>query len=82
MYDSGRISLSAKREHLRRTKNITVAVSERTYYDARLYAAGRRMSISATVQFLLENLPLVTQAVRKLVSEDPNFGSEPAPRRF
>jgi hypothetical protein len=30
------------------------------------------------VEFLLENLPLLSRAIRNLIAENPNFGSEPA----
>lgn len=63
---------------MRKTKNITVAVSERKCNVARVYAAQRQTSISALVEFLLENLPLLSRAIRNLIAENPNFGSEPA----
>jgi hypothetical protein len=64
---------------MRKTKNITVAVSESKYNVARVYAAQRQTSVSALVQFLLENLPLLSRAIRNLIAENPNFcGSEPA----
>jgi len=63
---------------MRKTKNITVAVTERKYHQARIYAASREMSVSALVEFLLEHLPLVSKAVRNLIAENPNFGSNPA----
>jgi hypothetical protein len=44
---------------MRKTKNITIAISEHTYYEARVYAAQDHMSVSSVVQFLLENLPLL-----------------------
>ena len=62
---------------MRKTKNITVAVSERSYFEARVYAARRSMSLSAFVGFLLEHLPLISPAVKGLVAKDPNFGSDP-----
>ena len=64
---------------MRRTKNITVAISERTYYEARVHAAQHQMSVSALTQFLLANLPLLSTAIRNLIAENPKFGgSEPA----
>ena len=57
------------------TRNITVCVSESTYHQARVWAAQRGTSISAAVQFLLENLPAISRAVRYLREEDPNFGA-------
>lgn len=44
---------------MQKTKNITVAVPERSYYEARIYAARRNMSLSRMVGFLLEHLPLL-----------------------
>ena len=63
----------------RRTKNLTLAISEETYYKARLYAVQRRMSLSAAVGFLLENLPAVSRAVHQLHEENPDFGSRRTP---
>ena len=63
---------------MRKTKNITVAASERSYYEARVYAARYGLSLSAAVGFLLNNLPLISQAVKDLRAKDPNFGSDPA----
>ena len=55
-----------------------VAASERSYYEARVYAARYGLSLSAAVGFLLNNLPLISQAVKDLRAKDPNFGSDPA----
>ena len=60
---------------MKRTRNITVCVSESTYHQARVWAALRRTSISAAVQFLLEHLPELSRALRLLLEEDPNLGS-------
>jgi hypothetical protein len=38
-------------------RNITVAISDTAYRQARVWAAQRDMSLSAVVQFLLEELP-------------------------
>jgi hypothetical protein len=62
-----------------KTKNITVAVPEVVHYHARVYAAKHQMTLSGMVGYLLKNLPAVSRAVRKLLDEDPNFGSEDAP---
>lgn len=62
-----------------KTKNITVAVPEVLYHRARVYAAQHKSSLSGVVGFLLENLPAVSRAVRKLLDENPNFGSGDAP---
>lgn len=40
--------------------NITVTVSQDIYNDARIYAAQRRTSVSAIVQFCLQNLTNLT----------------------
>jgi hypothetical protein len=60
---------------MKRTGNITVCVSENTYHQERVWAARHRTSISAVVQFLLENLPAVSRAVHSLREEDPDFGT-------
>ena len=59
-----------------KTKNITVAIPERSYYEARVYAAQRNMSLSRLVGFLLEHMPLISPAVGKLLAANPKFGSE------
>ena len=61
--------------------NITVCVPEPMYRRARVYAAQHGISLSAAVQFLLENLPAVSRAVRKLLEADPNFGNTAASAR-
>ena len=61
-----------------KTKNITVAIPDRSYYEARVYAAQRNMSLSRMIGFLLEHLPLISPAVGKLLAANPKFGSERA----
>ena len=68
-------SRTIRPEAMERTRNITVCVSESTYHQARVWAAQRGTSVSAAVQFLLENLSAVSRAVRYLHEEDPNFGA-------
>ena len=63
---------------MRRTRNITVAVPERSYYEARIHAARHNMSLSGMVGFLLEHLPLISPSIGNLLAADPNFGSEPS----
>lgn len=63
---------------MRKTKNITVAVSERSYFMARVHAARHNQSLSAMVGFILENLPLLSEAIRNLLAADPDFGSTPS----
>jgi hypothetical protein len=63
---------------MRKTKNITVAVAERSYYEARVHAARHSMSLPALVGFLLEHMPLLSPAVKGLRAKDPKFGSDPA----
>jgi hypothetical protein len=36
------------------------------------------MSLSETVEFYLDNLPLLFKAIRSLRAQNPNVGSEPA----
>jgi hypothetical protein len=68
---------------MRKTRNVTVAVTEQAYWEARIYAAKRDKSLSSIVQFLLQHLPLLSKAVSNLLDEDPNFGSEqPATRLY
>jgi hypothetical protein len=67
---------------MRKTRNITVAVTERAYWEARVFAARKDKSVSGVVQFLLEHLPLLAQAIGNLLEEDPNFGSEPLARPY
>ena len=68
---------------MRKTKNVTVAISERAYSEARVYAAQRQMSVSGLVQFHMENLPLLSRAIQNLIAEYPNFGgSKPARRLY
>jgi hypothetical protein len=38
-------------------RNITVTVSDKTYHEARVWAAKRDTSVSAVVQYLLTHLP-------------------------
>ena len=43
-------------------KNITVAVTDRAYHDARVWAARRDTSLSKIVQDFLESLPRIRSA--------------------
>jgi hypothetical protein len=65
---------------MRKTKNITVAVSERSYFMARVHAAQHKQSVSSMVQFILEHLPMLSPAIRKLREENYDFNAEPASR--
>ena len=58
----------------RKTRNITVAIPEDQYRQARRWAAHYDHSLSAAVGFLIENLPDLSRAVRYLKSENPNWG--------
>jgi len=53
-------------------------VTERSYLKARVHAANHNQSVSAMVGFILENLPLLSQAIRNLLAADPEFGSTPS----
>jgi hypothetical protein len=44
-------------------RNITVAISDKAYYEARIWAAYRGSSISAVTQLLLENLSRIPKWV-------------------
>lgn len=61
---------------MRTTRNITLAIPEEIYREARSYVVRRGMSLSYAVRYLLSHLPKVDQAVRKL-AEDPDFGAPP-----
>jgi hypothetical protein len=60
---------------MRKTKNITVTVSHGTYRKARIWAAKHNTSVSATVEFLLDYLPAVVQAIHELRKKYPDFES-------
>jgi hypothetical protein len=62
-------------------RNITVCLPEPMDRWARVYAAQHGISLSAAVQFFLENLPAVSRAVRKLLEADPSFGNTAASAR-
>jgi len=48
-------------------KNVTVSITEESYRKARIFAAEHNSSLSAMVEFLLENLPVVSRAVVRLI---------------
>ena len=56
-------------------KRITIAVHERTYHLARIWAAQHDTSVSAVVAYLLETLPGIPRAARAF----PPAGYVPAP---
>jgi hypothetical protein len=58
-------------------KKITVAVHERTYHQARVWAAEHDTSLSAVVAYLLETLPGIPRAARAFPS--PQSPSAPTP---
>jgi hypothetical protein len=58
---------------MRKTKNITVAVSEGTYRKARVWAAKNNTSVSEIVEMLLDYLPGVVQALHELRKKYPDF---------
>ncbi len=60
---------------MRKTKNVTVTVSEGTYNLARVWVARHQTSISATVEFMLDYLPAVAQAIHVLKKQNPDFDS-------
>jgi hypothetical protein len=61
-----------------KTKNVTVAIPERSYYEARIHAARHSMSLSCMVGFLLQHLPLIAPAVGNLLKANPKFSAERA----
>jgi hypothetical protein len=60
-------------------KNITVAVSDDAYRQARIWAAKNDTSVSAVVQDLLQNLPCLARAARAFTAGLPasSAGSRP-----
>jgi hypothetical protein len=58
---------------MRRTKNITIAVSNGTYRKARVWTAKHNTSVSAMVEYLLDYLPAVVQAIHELRKQYPDF---------
>ena len=63
---------------MRKTRNVTLAVSEEGYRKARRWAAHYDFSLSGALGFLLENLPDIAAAVRKLRQEDPTWSNDSA----
>jgi hypothetical protein len=63
-------------------RNITVAVSDDAYRQARIWAAKNDTSVSAVVQDLLLNLPGLARVARCFTAGLPesNPASEPGPR--
>jgi hypothetical protein len=57
-----------------KTRNVTLAVSEEAYRDARLWAARHGFSLSGSLGFLLENLAVISKAVRQIHKDDPGWG--------
>jgi len=53
-------------------RNITVAVSDTAYRDARVWAARHDTSISAAVQYLIERLPRLPIAQRGFPVPNPD----------
>jgi hypothetical protein len=54
-------------------KNITVAISNQGYQDARVWAAEHRTSLSKTVAFILENLRDIPMASRAFPLAKPSL---------
>jgi hypothetical protein len=51
-------------------RNITVTISDAVYRDARVWAARRDTSVSATVRYVLENLPALACAIRVVLDAE------------
>jgi hypothetical protein len=58
-------------------KKITVAVHERTYHQARVWAAEHDTSLSAVVAYLLETLPGIPRAARAFPSTQTPSAQSP-----
>jgi hypothetical protein len=52
-------------------RNITVAIHDKTYHDARVWCAQRDTSVSAVVQSFLEDLPRLKLARRFPLPDAP-----------
>lgn len=55
---------------MKRTKSVTIALSEASYLRIRVFVAPRGMSLSSAIGFLLENLPAISRALGKIHEED------------
>jgi hypothetical protein len=61
-------------------RNITVAISDQTYTQARVWAAQRDTSVSAVVEYLLKTLPGIPKAAREFPEPYPVApNASPAP---
>jgi hypothetical protein len=58
---------------MREIRNVTVAVSEGTYNLARVWVVRHHTSISESVEFLLDYLPELMQAIQNLKKQYPDF---------
>jgi hypothetical protein len=61
-------------------RNITVAVSDDSYRQARIWAAKNDTSVSAVVQELLFNLPGLARAARSFAAGLPATAPNPDSR--
>ena len=59
----------------RKTRNVTLAVSEEGYRNARRWAAHYDFYLSGALGFLLENLAVISKAVRQINKDDPDWGN-------
>ena len=57
------------------TRNITVAVDEKTYHDIRLWCAVRGISVSRVVRAFLQDLPLIENVHRFPLPQAPDARS-------
>jgi hypothetical protein len=57
------------------TRNITVAVDEKTYHDIRLWCAVRDISVSRVVRTFLQDLPCLENVRRFPAPEAPDYRS-------
>ena len=53
-------------------KNITVTVSDKSYREARVWAAEHESSLSRIVQYLIETLPGIPRAARQFPAAKAN----------
>ena len=66
---------------MRKTRNITLAVSEQGYLKARVWAARRGISMSGGLALLIEYLEQITYIVQQLRKDEPDMDEEIIRRR-
>ncbi len=57
----------------RKTRNVTLAISEEGYRNARRWAAHFDFSLSGALGLLLDNLAVISKAVHQIHKDDPDW---------